>query len=208
MRVERHLAWFRLDTGYWLGEWRGAVPAPTVPPELLGEARLQFLNAWLQRVQQFITPAGAPWDTQASVWNEAAWDDCPPGGAVCLDVSMYGWPVGDFRWAVFDGVDRLLDFRDQRTYLQLRPATARIDAHGRSPRPIRSTPDAVMADVTGTPLEPVAGHLLGQWRRHDGRLVWVPDDAHATLPDPAMLSLAGPTPVLALLEHYSAIPLA
>ena len=56
----RHLVWFRVETGGWLGEWYGALPAPQVPPPLIGDARLMFLNACLQQAQRAISPFGSP----------------------------------------------------------------------------------------------------------------------------------------------------
>ena len=181
MMVTRHFAWFRCETGAWIGEWQGRVPAPEIPPELIGDARQIVLNAWLQRIASVISPAIAPAHvsgagrvdlmpsghasvsgaqvandasalknasvylgachapivTLDATWDLDAWDDCPPGGAVCLDVTLYCWPVGDFYWAVFDGVDQLLDFREMRAWLQLTLATAQIDASVRSPRLVR-----------------------------------------------------------------------
>ena len=109
--VSRHFAWFRVDTGGWIGEWAGQVPAPRIQPSLVGNARIAVLNEWTQQIQRGITPFGSAYQTDAKAWNLDAWDDCPPGGAVCLDVTLYHWPVGDFQWACFDGVDRVTDFR-------------------------------------------------------------------------------------------------
>lgn len=195
----RHLAWFRVDTGECLGEWSGRVPPPIIPHGLVGDARLGLLNEWLQQVQRVITPSGSPYEMQAQTWDLDAWDDCPDGGAVCLDVTMYGWPVGDFVWAVFDGVDRLLDFRETRTYIQMTPALATIDANSRSHRPVRSTPIKLIADITGTPLEPFAGQLFGRFVRRDGRLVFEPS-AGSRLPEAVVLSITDRNPELALLK--------
>ena len=174
MMVERHFVWFTVHTGGWIGEWQGKVPAPIIPPALVGDARLSLLNEWLHQTQRGITPVASAYPMTAQAWNLDAWDDCPPGGAVCLDVTMYCWPVGDFYWAVFDGVDRLIDFREMRAYLQLTPATALLDASVRSPRPVRSTPQKLVADVTGTPLEPWIDRLHGRLVRRDGRIVFEP----------------------------------
>ena len=151
---ERHFAWFIVETGAYIGEWQGRVPAPVVPQHLIGDARLMVLNEWQQQIQRGITPFASAWPTTAQAWNLDAWDDCPPGGAVCLDVTMYCWPVGDFQWAVFDGVDRLIDFREMRAYLEVTPQTAMRDASVRSPRQVFSTPQKLVVDVTGTPLDP------------------------------------------------------
>ena len=185
--VHRHFAWFDTETGGYMGEWTGRVPAPVVPPSVTGEARVVLLNAWLHQVQSVITPSGSPYETDAEAWDLRAWDACPNGGAVCLDVTMYRWPCGDFVYAVFDGVDRLLDFREMRTYLQVTPLLATLDATVRSARPIRSTAQKLIADVTGTPLEPFAGQLFGRFVRQGGRLVFEP--TMPGLPEAVVLSL-------------------
>lgn len=198
MCVVRHLAWFRVETGRWIGEWQGAVPAPVVPPSLIGDARRLVLNEWLQQTQRGITPFASAYSTMAQAWDLDAWDDCPPGGAVCLDVTMYCWPAGDFYWAVFDGVDRLLDFREMRAWLELTPALAMLDASVRSPRPVRSTPQKLVADVTGTPLEPWVDWLHGRLVRRDGRIVFEP--VRPGLPEAVVLSLTDRNEDLALLQ--------
>lgn len=205
--TERHFAWFRQEDGRWIGEWQGRVPAPVVPPSLTGEARLMVLNEWLQQVQRGITPFASAYATSAQAWDLDAWDDCPPGGAVCLDVTMYNWPVGDFSWSVFDGVDRLLDFREMRTYLQLTPATATLDASLHSPRPVRSMPQKLVADVTGTPLAPWIDQLHGRLVRRDGRIVFEP--FRPGLPEAVVLAITDRNDDLALLRglERDAIPL-
>ena len=166
----RHLVWFDVGTGAWIGEWCGRVPAPVIPAALIGDARLLLVNEWLQQTQRLITPSGSPYQVRAQAWDLDAWDDCPTGGAVCLDVTMYGWPVGDFVWAQFDGVDRILDFRESRRYLQLTPATLTLDANTESARPVRSLPEKCVLDITGTPLEPFYGRLFGRVVRRGGAL--------------------------------------
>ena len=207
MLVLRHFAWFRQDTGQWIGEWAGRVPAPVIPASLIGEARLMLLNEWTHCVQRYITPHGSPNEPQAQAWDLDAWDDCQPGGAVCLDVTMYGWPVGDFYWAVFDGVDRLLDFREMRVWLQLSPATAMLDASVRSQRPVRSTSQKLIADITGTPLEPWIDQLHGRLVKCDGRIVFEP--FQPGLPDAVRLSITDRNKDLALLKRLdpATIPL-
>ena len=206
-KVLRHLAWFNVETGGWIGEWQGAVPAPVIPPALIGDARLMLLNEWLQQVQRGITPFASAYPPTAQAWDLDAWDDCPPGGAVCLDVTMYNWPVGDFYWAVFDGVDRLLDFREMRAWLELTPATAILDASVRSPRQVRSMPQKLVADVTGTPLEPWIDQLHGRLVRRDGRIVFEPFESG--LPEAVVLSITDRNDDLALLRSLEreAVPL-
>lgn len=193
MLTERHFAWFNIETGAWIGEWAGRVPAPTIPVGITGTARIELLNAWVQRTQRAITPGGSCYHTVATVWNLDAWDDCPMGGAVCLDVTMYRWPVGDFFWSVFDGVDRIIDFRESRAFLQLSTDTLRLDASVRSARPVRSTRTRQIGDITGTPLEPWMDRLFGQFAKRDGRLVFEPL-ALSQLPETVVLSLTDRNP--------------
>ena len=107
--------------------------------------------------------------------------------------------MGDFQWAVFDGVDRLLDFREMRAYLQLTPATATLDASVRSPRPVRSTPQKLVADVTGTPLEPWIDHLHGRPARRDGGIVFAP--FRPGLPEAVVLSITDRNEDLVLVQQ-------
>lgn len=193
--TDRHFAWFCVETGQWLGEWAGRVPAPVLPSSVLGDARLMLLNEWAQQTQSRITPSGSPYQMHAQAWDMSAWDDCPVGGAVCLDVTMYGWPVGDFFWAVFDGVDRRLDFRETRTFLEMSTDRLRLDASVRSARPVRATDAKRIADVTGTALEPWFGRLHGQFVKRDGRIVFAPDNPHA-LPEAVTASLTDRNPGL------------
>ena len=172
--VERHLAWLRVETGAWIGEWSGSLPFPVVPPFLVGDARMVLMNEWLHRAQRGITPYGSPHPVSEEAWDRDAWEDCPPGGAVCLDVTMYGWPVGDFRWSCFDGTDRVVDFRDVRTYLEVSTETAQLDINLRSARQCLPTPTKLIADVTGTPMADLFGRLHGQLVRRDGRFVFLP----------------------------------
>ena len=196
----RHLAWYGVETGAYIGEWQGHVPAPLVPPTLIGEARMMLLNEWTQQMQARITPSGSPYPMTAQAWDLDAWDDCPDGGAVCLDVTMYNWPVGDFVWSVFDGVDRLLDFREMRAYLELTPATATLDVSLHSPRPVRATPQKLVADVTGTPLEPWIDRLHGRLARRDGRIVFVPFESSG-VPEAVMLSITDRNEDLAMVRR-------
>lgn len=197
--VARHLAWFNVEDGRWIGEWEGQVPAAVVPPSLIGDARLMLLNEWTQQTQRLITPNGSPYEMQEQAWDLDAWDDCPPGGAVCLDVTMYGWPVGDFQWACFSGVDRLLDFRDMRAYLEVTPQIAMLDASVRSPRQVFSTPTKLIADVTGTALEPFVGQIHGRFARRDGRIVFLPSPG-CRIPEAIVQSLTDRNPDFALVR--------
>ncbi len=205
--VERHFAWFRLDGGRWLGEWAGHVPATVMPIGLIGNARLHVLNEWLQHVQRGISPCASRYEMRAQSWDVDGWENCPSGGAVCLDVTLYGWPVGDFRWAIFDGVDRFLDFRDMRTYLELSASTIQIDVTARSARPIRSTDTKRIADITGTVFESWIDRLRGQFIKRDGRIIFVPSDAG--VPEGILHQLTDQNPELAALGEldWSQAPL-
>lgn len=209
MMVIRHFAWFRQDNGRWIGEWCGRVPAPDVPLGLVGDARLTLVNAWLQEVQRGITPFASAHPMIEQAWDHDAWDDCPDGGAGCFDVTLYRWPVGDFIWAMFDGVDQLLDFRQMRTYIEVTPETAQLDVNAQSPRPIRSVLTKLIADITGTPLEPFAGRLFGRFCRRDGRIVFVPTGAGSELPEAVTLSLTDQHPALGFVRALdpAALPL-
>ena len=205
--VKRHFAWFNIETGAWIGEWLGAVPAPVIPPTVIGDARLMLLNEWTQQTQRGITPFASAYETTAQAWDLAAWDDCPTGGAVCLDVTMYSWPVGDFYWTVFDSVDQRIDFPEVRAYLELTPSTAMLDASVHSPRLVRSTPQKLIADVTGTPLEPWVDQLHGRLVRRDGRIMF--DPFHPGLPEAIILAVTDRNDDLKMLKAVepSLIPL-
>tara|TARA_R110002110_G_scaffold167960_9_gene369123 strand:- start:572 stop:1192 length:621 start_codon:yes stop_codon:yes gene_type:complete len=176
----RHFAWFHLDDGHWLGEWRGTVPSP--PVRLLskvGDARILGMNAWLQETQRMITPFASPYVVIDEMWDEAAWDTCEKGSAVCLDVTHLGWPVGDHYWHRWDAIDQALESPVQRLHLQVDRATRRLDVNQTSSRPIRSTAAKAMLDITDTPLAPFHGNLLGPVVRQDGR--WVLPSAPAEM---------------------------
>ena len=164
----RHFAWFHATAGHWIGEWRGRVPAPALPAGVIGEARLALLNAWQQKIQRAISPDGSPYAADAQAWNLDAWDNCAAGAAVCLDVTIYLWPVGDFQWARFDGVDRVLAFPEARDYLQIAANTLQLDVNSRSGRPIRSTAQKAVIDITGSPLAALHGRLFGRLIKRDG----------------------------------------
>lgn len=195
--TRRHFTWFNVEDGRWIGEWNGFVPAARVPHTLVGDGRTLALNEWVQQTQRLITPAGSPYRMSEQVWDMDAWDDCPAGGAVCLDVTKHDWPVGDFVWAVFEGVDRLLDFREMRTFIQVTPSTGFLDATAESGRPVRSKPSKLVADISGTSLQPFARLLTGgQFVRRDGRIVFRPAPG-ARLPEAVVLTLTDGNPDVA-----------
>jgi hypothetical protein len=166
----RHLAWFRIDDGQWLGEWRGDLAPP--PVHLLmqgGDARRIGMNAWLHEIQRLITPLGSPYACVEQVWDLVAWDECPEGGAVCVDVSGYKWPVGDHRHHRWDAVEAGLDYPQMRLFIQVDRESHRIDANQCSSRPVRPSDTKAMLDVTGTALAPFHGSVTGHLSRAHGR---------------------------------------
>jgi hypothetical protein len=178
----RHLAWFRIDDGQWLGEWRGDLAPP--PVHLLmqgGDARRIGMNAWLHEIQRLITPLGSPYACVEQVWDHVAWDECPDGGAVCVDVTKFGWPVGDQRFHVWDTVEAGIDYPDMREFIQVDRESHRIDANQSSSRSIRSSPEKAMLDITGTALAPFHRALTGTLSHEPGR--WTIADAPAHIAD-------------------------
>ena len=168
--VFRHFAWFHRHDGHWLGEWAGDVPAPHLPAEMIGDLRQMALNRWQQGIAVQITPTGAPWPACATVWNDAAWAACPPGGAVCLDVTPFGWPVGDHVWHQWHEAAHRLDWGDEHLFIELRTDTLDVIANQRSHRPIRDArPDQRMVDITGTALAPFHGTIFGRFVRRGAR---------------------------------------
>jgi hypothetical protein len=168
----RHLAWFRIDDGQWLGEWRGDLAPP--PVHLLmqgGESRAIGLNAWLHEIQRLISPTGSPYACGEQAWDQGAWDDCPAGGAVCLDVTKFGWPVGDQRCHVWDTVEAGIDYPYMREFIQIDRESRQIDANQSSSRFIRPTEQKAILDITGTELALFHRSIAGTLTREHGR--WV-----------------------------------
>ena len=180
--IIRHLAWFRLEDGQFLGEWRGEIAPP--PGHLLmqvGESRAMGLNAWLHEIQRLISPTGSPYACVEHAWDQGAWDDCPAGGAVCLDVTKFGWPVGDQRCHVWDTVEAGIDYPYMREFIQIDRESRQIDANQSSSRSIRSSPEKAMLDITGTALAPFHRALTGTLSHELGR--WTIADAPAHIAD-------------------------
>ena len=176
--MTRHLTWWRVEDGQWLGEWKGHLPPP--PSHLLaqtGDARNIGLNAWLQDKQQMITPSGSPYDVSEQCWDITAWRDCPDGGAVCVDVSRFGWPVGDQYFHEWNTLDAGIEYPDERKYIQIDRATQSIDGNCRSSRFIRPTAEKAQLDITGTLLASFHGSITGKLSNENGR--WMLADAPA-----------------------------
>lgn len=173
----QHFAWFDRGLGHWIGEWAGEVPVPLIPLDALGEDRLRQMNAWQQAVQAQITPDGSPFHLHDQVWDRVAWDACPSGGAVCLDVARFGWPVGDHRWHVWNDTARLLDWPESSThrFIEVRMDTLEVVANWASNRPLRpSVPGQGVFDITGTPLAMYHGAIFGRFAHSGGRWQFVP----------------------------------
>jgi hypothetical protein len=184
----RHLCWFRLEDGQWLGEWRGHLQSP--PTHLLaqvGDARAIGMNAWLQDAQRLITPSGSPYETHDHCWDLSAWDDCPAGGAVCVDVTRFNWPLGDQYFHAWNTIDAGIEYPSERKYIQLDRASRAIDVNQTSSRAIRPTAEKALLDITGTALEPFHGHITGKLSNTNGR--WVLTGAPAHVADGIQYSL-------------------
>lgn len=175
----RHLAWFRLEDGQWLGEWKGHLPPPLA--HLLaqvGDARTIGMNAWLQDAQRMITPEGSPYDVHEHCWDLAAWDDCPAGGAVCVDVTQFGWPLGDQYFHAWNTLDAGIEYPGERKYIQVDRASQEIDGNHSSSRFVRPTEKKALLDITGTALEPFHGSIHGKLALENGRWVLAGGPAH------------------------------
>jgi len=122
----------------------------------MGEERNKVLNEWATQVSY------------------------PTPGEVGLDVTQFGYPVGDFCWMTFDEVDRRLEWRTMHKFIQINRATWEIDANNKSPRPVRSTPEKIVIDVTGTALAPFYGSLHGQLTHENGRWILTGAPAHVS----------------------------
>lgn len=174
--VLRHFAWFRRDTGQWLGEWRGLVEPPAIDPSIVGDERLRQLDVWQQQraseLAPMFTAIGVLADADGDqVWNIAAWHDCPDAGAVCVDVTRFGWPVGDHVWHVWDDAAQSLDWPESsmHTFIEVQMNTLEVVGSQQSHRPVRDrVPGRRVFDITGSPL---AAH----YGRIHGRFVWCGD---------------------------------
>lgn len=160
----RHYAWFDSTTGAYLDDRILDVPLPDIAHSLVGEARQQALNEWQQAM------VGLP-------------------RTACLDVTQFAYPEGDFVRARFDLVDRALLWDDDalRCYAQVNRAL-RLYCYVTSHRPIRSTPERLVLDVSGTVLEQqfLAGNaLFGHFAKLDGKWTFTAQDANEPLALPS-----------------------
>lgn len=165
--VYRHFAWFHRLRGHWLAEWAGYVPAPDVPLDLVGDARLTAMNVWRRRVQDDLAAHPCVEDSV----DLAAWQACEPGAAVCVDVTRFHWPVGDHVWHRFDDVLNDIDpaWGEEHKFIEVRMDTLEVVANQSSHRPIRdAVPGQRVFDITGSPMAAYHGQI---W----GRFVWLGD---------------------------------
>jgi hypothetical protein len=177
--VYLHVAYFAADGdgqtgGAWQREWAGLVPAPEVPSTLVGDARLRWLCDW----QQQVAPA--------------------EDGEVGIDVTALRWPVGDLCWHRFDAVRRDLYCPEPHLFIQIARDTRMVDVNCESGRPVASTPERLVLDITGTPLEPFYGHLFGQLVTRGGRIALEPTADEMTVPADVRPALCAATDDLAL----------
>lgn len=83
-----------------------------------------------------------------------------------LDVTAFGWPVGDHVWHRWDDTRRFLDWPEARIhrFIELDRQSLAVMAQQESHRPVRSSiPGRVVIDITGTPLEAFHGDLIGRF---------------------------------------------
>jgi hypothetical protein len=146
--VYRHFAFFDV-AGRWTREWAGPVPAPDLDESGARDVRTAALIAWATRV--------AP----------------PHPGEQGLDVTPCGYPVGDFVWARWNSVDRILDFPVMHRFVLIDRESGWIAANHESGRPVRGNDRHVVVDITGTALEDDFGCIFGRLRRHRSR--WILD---------------------------------
>lgn len=165
--IYRHFAWFRRHEGDWMGEWAGYVPLPDISPRLRGDARADALEKWQTGLSRGISPIESAYATIDQEWHHARWNACPSGGAVCLDVTEFLWPVGDRRYHTYVEIAQLLDnWTAIRRSLSFKlgddPDVLTISAAGVSTRPTRdAVPGKTVRDITDTPLEAVHEQLVG-----------------------------------------------
>lgn len=191
--IERHFAFFDRVKGCWLGEWRGVVPSPDIPLAITGDARLGFMDQWQQRVTQNLHR----FKVDAAIFDQPAFDACPKDGAVCLDVTRFGWPVGDHIWHKWNDVDRFLDWGDDHTFIEIDTGQRQIVANQKSHRPIRSSQGRCIIDITGTALASYYGSIFGTLEK--GSKGWM-IRPHEYLPVPVQRAISGAVVPLPLTE--------
>lgn len=169
-----HFAWFRRDSGEWLAEWIGDVPAQALDPTIIGDERTRELNAWQQKLQPRIIAGDF---AGVGVADEDGWIACPSQGAVCLDVSRFDWPLGDHQYHQWNDATQLLDWpaSSARQYIELQNDSLDVVANVESHRPIRNqVPGQTVIDITGSPLAQYHGNIWGRFVRLDDRWTFQP----------------------------------
>jgi len=163
----RHFAYFRQADGSYLREQLVDVAGPP---------------SWWARVPAALRD-----------WLFTRWSHLlarPAAGEVAIDVTQFDYPLGDFCWSVLrfgdgDNGKPLLDFPNERTFMQLDRRTAEVVGWWQSSRPCRSDAERLIIDVTGTPWESVYG-AFGQFA-HLGPIYFFLPDRQRT---PAQLAAA------------------
>lgn len=164
----RHFAYYRQDDGAYLAEQLAPVNVPAEFAALPESVRALAIDRWANAIA------------------------CPAPGVVALDVTRFDYPLGDFCWSVLrfgDGENGrpLLDWPHMHTFVQLDRFDARIVAWNQSPRPVRSTADRLILDVTGTAWAAAYGTFGQFWDLGNGRFNFEPDEA---LTPPALMAAA------------------
>lgn len=199
-----HLAWFNVGNGRWIGEWAGYAQSPERIQRLFGERRLHALDQWVHHIQRRITPYGSEWYTVDAEWDVDRYDACPVGGAVCLDVTRFGWPVGDHIWHRWDDLHRLLDWPDSsgHRFIEIDVRTLRVEAQQHSHRPLRdAVPGQKVFDITGTPLERAWGGIHGRFvQRGNGLWGFEPDTGYDRAGRPLVLPAERKTLIEAVID--------
>ena len=183
-----HFAWFHRRQGHWLAEWAGYVPEPDVPPDLVGDARLAAMNGWRRRVQDRVSE----YQCLDQAVDLAAWNACEVGGAICVDVTRYQWPVGDHVWHHWSPVIEDIVWGDEHTFIEVNRSAQEVVGNQRSHRPIRdAVPGQHVIDITHTPWAEYYGHIFGRFVRRaaEGRWGFEPSN-EVFLPSPMRAALA------------------
>lgn len=166
-----HFAWFHRWRRHWLAEWAGFVPRPEIDPDLVGDAWLAAMNQWRRRVQDQLEDHSC----LDHAIDLEAWAAClaeGPGRGVCVDVTRYGWPVGDYVWCRYNPVLHDIEWPEEHTFIEVRTDTLEVVANQRSHRPIRdAVPGQRVIDITHTPWARFYGSIFGRfvWREAEGR---------------------------------------
>ena len=160
-----HFAYYRQRDGAYLYERLIPVAVPMRLALLPADRRPHVFNRWANRVAR------------------------PRWGEVAIDVSRFDYPIGDFVWSVLRfgaGIEGrpLLDFPEERTFVQIEKQTGQLVAWTKAPRPVRSTADRWVIDVTGLAWEAAYG-VFGRFVETGGRVAFLPELGRPALPEAA-----------------------